>query len=179
MRHETLKVAPSLTLHLDAEAFTVADVAVTTLRDTDEAPLAEVRLSVEVDAVTWHRLERSAAFHLDTAHRGPSMVERFEPASPIRIEATLGAAETAETLSARTTDKTVGEGRSDDPVDIHQRVGIAEPVTHHAVLAERHGDENAARIVRGSTFTFPTTPSRSLNSWLGPNGNVSSSSAIT
>ncbi|GEM_PF-2790351 len=94
MRHETLKVAPSLTLHLDADAFTVTEVTVTTLRDTDEAPLAEVRLTVEVDAVTWLRLERSTAFHLDTARRGPSMVERFEPASPIRIEATLEATET-------------------------------------------------------------------------------------
>jgi len=95
VRHETLKVAPSLALQGDAEAFTVSDVTVTTLRASDDAPLAEVRLTAEVDVMTWLRIERTAAFHLDIARRGPSMVERFEPASPIRIEATLGATETA------------------------------------------------------------------------------------
>ena len=52
MRSETVKVSSEIVMCVGGEPVTVHKVEVSVLRETDEAPVAEVRLCLELDALT-------------------------------------------------------------------------------------------------------------------------------
>ena len=89
MRSETVKVSSEIVMCVGGEPVTVHKVEVSVLRETDEAPVAEVRLCLELDALTYARLDTSDAFHLREAERGPSAVGAIDPAAAVRDEARL------------------------------------------------------------------------------------------